>query len=396
METTTLASVLEQDLAGVTDAACARIRRCVPHAQDDPAAEHLESSVRTGLDAFSRAWARQRPLADEELAEATRWCDRSGDGLPREVLLHAYRVVVDVVRDHIERRVEELGPRLTEPSEVMSLLGQLGLARSLERQLTDAVEAATTVRERVQAADRLRLEADVVAALLDVPTDITAAHGLLRELGLSVAGPWTVAAIPAARRAPRVRALLSGNGLERTVVADRPEGVVVLAGDTPAAVAAALAGEETAGIGGRADALSGVRRSAEEAASALEISIGRGLGPVRADRADLDLLLIGAVTPAELVERTLAPLARLEASRRDWMLETLEAYLDAGTSVTAAARALCLHRESARYRITKLRDLFGSDLDDPDRRLALHLAVKALRHGLSPAAAGGDVAAART
>lgn len=231
MDTTTLASVLEQDLAGVTDTACARIRRCLPHAQDDPAAEHLESYVGTGLDAFSRAWARQRPLADEELAEATRWCDRSSDGLPREVLLHAYRVVVDVVRDHIERRVEELGPRLTEPSEVMSLLGQLGLARSLERQLTDAVEAATTVR--------------------------------------------------------------------------------------------------------------------------------------------------------------------LDASRRDWMFETLEAYLDAGSSVTAAARALCLHRESARYRITKLRDLFGSDLDDPDRRLALHLAVKALRHGLSPAAAGDDVAAAR-
>lgn len=380
-----LASVLQQDLVRLTGTACDRIRAYVPHAEDDAAAQHLEPAVRANLDAFARAWAEQRPFAEEELAAMTTWCDLSDDGLPREVLLHAHRIAVDVVRDHIEQRVSGLVRRLTEPSDVMSLLSQLGVARSLERQLDAAVEAATTVRDRAQAADRLGLEADVVAALLDMPTDLTTAHGLIRRLGLTVAGPWTVAAIPAARRAPRVRATLCTNGLVGSLVADRPEGVIVLANGTPAAISTALAGEEVAGIGGRVDALPDVRRSAEEAVSALEISAARGSGPVRADQAALDLLLVGAVTPADLVDRTLAPLAELDASRRDWMLETLEAYLDAGTSITAAARSLFLHRESMRYRVTQLRQLLGSDLDDPDRRLALHLAVKVLRHGLCPA-----------
>lgn len=390
---TTLASALEDDLDQLTRAATDRVRSAVPDLREAPAAELLEPALRTSFETFARAWAEGRAFEDGELATMTSWFDPSAEGPTREVLLHAHRVAVDVIRDRIERRVGELGVQLVAaPTAAMTLLKELSVARSLERQLTAAVEELATARDRAQATERTRLERDVVAALLDMPGDVPTARRLLRELGHLDPGPWTVAALPSGCRAAQVRGGLRAAGLRRCVVADRPEGVIVLANDTPAALADALAGADVAGVGGRVDALAEVRRSAEVAAAALEISVARGSGLVRADQADLDLLLVGRVTPAELARRTLARLDELDEARRAWMLETLEAYLDAGTSVTAAGRALSLHRESVRYRIARLRELFGDELDDPDRRLALHLAVKALRHGLAPGRAVDDVA----
>lgn len=381
-----LASALARDLDRVVEAACARLRPIAPHLWDDVVADGVRTTVRASLDTFLRAWSEGRPLDADELASVTTRLDRFDGRVPRSLLVRAHRVTVDVVRDHIERCVSALGTQVaTAPGDVMAMLRELGVARSLERQLTAAVEAAVTAREQAEAAQRGRLEADVVAALLDVPTDPTAARGALLALGLPVAGPWTVALLPASRDRSEARTAFRERGLSNVVAVARPEGVVVLAAETPAAVAAAVAAEEAAGIGTRAETLSDVRTSAETAVSALEVSVARRCGPVRSDGAELDLLLIGAVTTAELVERTLAPLAGVDGDRRTWMLETLDAYLDAGCSVTAAARALSLHRESVRYRVTQLRELLGSDLDEPDRRLALHLAVKAIRHGLAPA-----------
>ncbi|WP_443072449.1 helix-turn-helix domain-containing protein [Streptomyces sp. NBC_01485] len=52
------------------------------------------------------------------------------------------------------------------------------------------------------------------------------------------------------------------------------------------------------------------------------------------------------------------------------------AYLDAGGDVPEAARRLVVHANTLRYRLGRVRERYGVDLDDPDTRLLLTLAVR--------------------
>ncbi|MEV8516924.1 helix-turn-helix domain-containing protein [Dactylosporangium sp. NPDC051484] len=78
-----------------------------------------------------------------------------------------------------------------------------------------------------------------------------------------------------------------------------------------------------------------------------------------------------------LADRALAPLAALSPASRRPLAQTLHAWLRAQGQVIPAARALHTHPQTVRYRLRRLRDLFGDALDDPDERLALQLALQA-------------------
>ncbi|MFI7547327.1 helix-turn-helix domain-containing protein [Actinoplanes sp. NPDC049599] len=80
-----------------------------------------------------------------------------------------------------------------------------------------------------------------------------------------------------------------------------------------------------------------------------------------------------------LAERSLAPLAALGAAEREVLGATLLAWLRAQGQVLAAAAALPAHPQTVRYRMRKIRRLFGAALDDPDARLALELALRPAR-----------------
>ena len=45
----------------------------------------------------------------------------------------------------------------------------------------------------------------------------------------------------------------------------------------------------------------------------------------------------------------------------------------------AVAKALHVHPQTVRYRLARLRELFGPRLDDPDARFELELALRARR-----------------
>lgn len=95
-----------------------------------------------------------------------------------------------------------------------------------------------------------------------------------------------------------------------------------------------------------------------------------------------ELLLLGDPhLAATLIERRLAPLANLPATRRERLTETLRAWLDAHGEVRAAAEALSVHTQTVRYRLDRIRELLGDALDDPDARLELALALRARREG---------------
>jgi PucR C-terminal helix-turn-helix domain len=79
---------------------------------------------------------------------------------------------------------------------------------------------------------------------------------------------------------------------------------------------------------------------------------------------------------AELEQRRLTALEQLPQRTRARLEQTLLSWLRNRGSVPAAAAELHVHRQTVRYRLSRLRELLGSDLDDPDLRLELELALR--------------------
>jgi len=73
----------------------------------------------------------------------------------------------------------------------------------------------------------------------------------------------------------------------------------------------------------------------------------------------------------------LGPLEASDAARRSEFVRTLEAFLRAGGNHMRAARDLNVHRNTLIYRLERIQELLGgSDLEDPEIRLNLQLALK--------------------
>jgi hypothetical protein len=84
---------------------------------------------------------------------------------------------------------------------------------------------------------------------------------------------------------------------------------------------------------------------------------------------------------ADLASQVLAPLDGLPPSTRDRLAETLDRWLALQGARAAVAEQLHVHPQTVRYRLGQLRELFGSDLDDPELRFALALALRLRRCG---------------
>jgi hypothetical protein len=79
----------------------------------------------------------------------------------------------------------------------------------------------------------------------------------------------------------------------------------------------------------------------------------------------------------DLASRRLAALAELTPAARERHEATLLAWLRWQGSVPDVARELHVHPQTVRYRLARLRELFGAALDDPDARFELELALRA-------------------
>ena len=73
----------------------------------------------------------------------------------------------------------------------------------------------------------------------------------------------------------------------------------------------------------------------------------------------------------------LGPLEISDSTRRSEFVRTLDAFLRAGGNHMRAARALNVHRNTLIYRLERIQELLGgTDLEDPETRLNLQLALK--------------------
>jgi hypothetical protein len=111
-----------------------------------------------------------------------------------------------------------------------------------------------------------------------------------------------------------------------------------------------------------------VREGAVPAAGALVV----------AEEHQLELVLGGDRRLAhDLAARALAPFEGETELSRERLGSTLEAWLRHRGRTEEVARALHVHPQTVRYRLARLRELFGERLDAPDGRFELELALRA-------------------
>src|SRR5690348_1819237 len=88
--------------------------------------------------------------------------------------------------------------------------------------------------------------------------------------------------------------------------------------------------------------------------------------------------LLAAVSDERLVDysrRHLGPLIEHDSARKGALVATLRAYLETGEQQHAAQR-LRVHPNTLRYRLDRIREITGLDLEDPETRLNLAVALR--------------------
>jgi hypothetical protein len=111
--------------------------------------------------------------------------------------------------------------------------------------------------------------------------------------------------------------------------------------------------------------------------AALALADGSPALVVASEQAGRLLLRSDRSLAEELATQRLAPLAELSPRQRARMIDTLRAWLAEQGRLSPVAARLGVHPQTVRYRLARLRELFGEALDDPDQRFWLELALRA-------------------
>jgi len=136
------------------------------------------------------------------------------------------------------------------------------------------------------------------------------------------------------------------------------------------------------GIGGSCYRVADFPRSYREAQTALSIqadSGGRGRATVFDELGVYRLLsrLEDAAEVERFVRDWLGALLDYDARKHSELVATLSVYLEHGGSYDGTAKALMVHRSTLKYRLQRIRELSGHDLNDPDSHFNLQLATRA-------------------
>ena len=147
--------------------------------------------------------------------------------------------------------------------------------------------------------------------------------------------------------------------------------------------AKALRLELRAGIGSPAETLDAVaasRREADEVVGVLAAMPDRRVASIGAVRAQVILqrLCDAADRDPGLAAGKVATLAEQDAAKGTAWVQTLRAYFDAFGDMASAAAMVNVHPNTFRYRLRRITEVFGLDLQDPDERLVAELQLRFL------------------
>jgi hypothetical protein len=297
-------------------------------------------------------------------------------GRTLDALQSAYRVGARVAW----RRLAAAARRAGFDARVISTLAE-SIFAYIEELSADSVEGYSQARSEREG-ERQRRRRELIALLLRDPP----AGGTELAAAADAAGwepPRTAAALACredelgrlARRLPP-DALAGPYRGDGCVIVSDPAGP----GRTQEIDSAAAGMTVALGPPGALDELEASWSLARAARWAREAGVLAGDGLVRAEECLPELLVHeGSALVERIAARRLAPLEPLTLKARRRMEETALAYVQRQGNAAAMAAALGIHPQTARYRIARLRELLGEDLDDPDTRFELELALRVRR-----------------
>jgi PucR-like helix-turn-helix protein len=381
-----IADAIEPELPAATEEILATIAREVPE-YARPLEGSFGAGIRTGVTEALRQFVAliRDPVAGRAAGRDVYVALGRGElrqGRTLDSLQSAYRIGARVAW----RRVSAAARRGGADPEQLGFLAEAIFAY-IDELSADSVEGYARA-QREQEGERQRRRRELLALLLrnppaDEPDVRSAAQAAGWRLPRSIA-PLAVAEADLARVARR----LAADALAASVGG---VGCALIPSSAGARDEVERATEDVGAALGPSVARAELATAWSLAASALRAAEAGGIevdGLIVAEEHLPELLLFESGALAErLAERTLAPLDELTPAARTRMEETALAFVQRGGNAAAMARALHLHPQTIRYRLGRLRELFGDSLDDPDARFELELALRS-RSARSPAGAG--------
>ena len=368
---------LEHASGELANASLAEMERRYPWFRRLPADQRASVLMvtQTGVNHFA-AWLRDPQGSIRLTAEAFRAAPRE---LARAVSL---RQTVELVRTAIDVFEQRL-PTLADGDEDRAALVAAGLRYGREIAFAAATVYAGAAEAR--GAWDARLEALVVDGIVrgDAEESLlsrAAALGWdLDEQATVLIGNPPSEDPPAVLYGVRSRAARAGHGVLVGVQGSRL--VVVVGGlshdakdDASLHRLAEAFGDGPVVAGPTVPALADAHRSAAEALSALRAVVAWPSAPRPVRAADLlpERALAGdPEAERQLVDDVVRPLI----SQGGLLIETLDAYLDVGGVLEAAARQLFVHPNTVRYRLRRVTELTGRAASDPRDALVLRVAL---------------------
>ncbi len=132
-----------------------------------------------------------------------------------------------------------------------------------------------------------------------------------------------------------------------------------------------------AGVGEARTGLTGLGAAWREASAAARAALAEPrFGPVAEWSRIGPYRLLTSLPPERLRDPSVAPL--LTPAHHD-LVRTAETYLDCAGQAGRTAAELGIHRQTLYYRLSRVEQLTGLDLDDGEDRLLLHMALKGAR-----------------
>lgn len=150
-----------------------------------------------------------------------------------------------------------------------------------------------------------------------------------------------------------------------------------------AAAAEGLSELLSMGIGRSCRDYSRLPHSYREAGRAVETSRlnAQQAGPVHYDDLGIFRILSYEELQPELIQfynETLEPLVAYDREKDSQLVETLKKYFECRSNLKRVSEVMYTHYNTVIYRMQRIRDIMGKDLDDPDVRLNLQIAIKVL------------------
>ena len=340
----------------VTPAVTARIRSEVPGYEVLSCGEHAADVDRQIRDIVAGLVTGSYPTADAIGYARSVGRRRAAEGMALNDVIEAYHIAYREIWGEVLADAQQADPPLSD-----ALASEVSLLWLWFHRFSAAVAEAHTMESQARRSNRLSLERELLDQLTGrAPQSDSAAA----ELGFQPEGEFSIACVAGPGQsddAERIAELLRTPGRPAVCIYHEGLGVVVAQHVTAGQICAAVQAVRPAariGLGIPGSGLAAARTSLLDAREAL----GRATESRRIVDFERDWLMssLNAIRPR--FERLLEP-ARSVARKHPRLAETVLAYVECRYSVSACARQLHIHPNSARYRLDQWKSLTGWDVE---------------------------------